>query len=89
MICSACQQRIDVPGYGRARHLDRDGGPHICPPLELPVGGERWFVAQGLAEPPQADSRPLTSESYTQGALGKWSRATERRENRGKGGISL
>ena len=84
MTCSACQQHIGVPGYGVARPLDADGGPHQCPPLE-----PSRPIAQGLAEPPQADSGAVSAEDYTQDRQGKWSRASERRENRGKGGISL
>ena len=81
MICSACQQHIDVPGYGVARPLDADGGPHQCPPLE-----PSRPIAQGLAGPPQADSEAVSAEDYAQGEGGKWSLASE---NRGKGGIAL
>ena len=85
MICSACQQHIDVPGYGVARPLDADGGPHVCPTFDE-VCNESWFIAQGFAEPPQLDSEAVSAENYTQGVGGKWSRASE---NRGKGGIAL
>ncbi len=77
--CAVCRQKIAVPGYGVARHLDSDGGPHECPPPAIPV-------YQGLAEPPQAVSETLTAESYSQGVDGKWRRA---KGSRGKGGIVL
>lgn len=65
MICSACQQRIDVPGYGVARPLDADGGPHVCPPLEV------------LLEPPQAKSEAVEPPTYVQLPDGRWKRSQQ------------
>ena len=84
--CTVCHQQIDVPGYGCARPLDADGGPHVCPPPELPVCNEAWFISQGLAAPPPAVSEPLTAEGYPEAVDGRWSQASKRT---GKGGIAL
>ncbi len=56
------------------------------PRPDYAVCSESWFIAQGLAEPPQAVSEAVSADDYTQGEDGKWSRASE---NRGKGGIAL
>ena len=63
-----------------------DAKPPDPPPIFDEVCNESWFIAQDLAEPPQADSEAVSAEDYSQGALGKWSRT---KGNRGKGGIAL
>jgi hypothetical protein len=41
--CLSCGAEIAVPGYGVARPLDADGGPHVCSLPALPRCDQRWF----------------------------------------------
>lgn len=59
------------------------------PRPEYTVCNESWFIAQGLAEAAQADSEAVSADDYTQDESGKWTRASESREDTGKGGIAL